>query len=144
MKILITGANGFIGHHMVEHFLKSTDWQIQGMDRLGYASSGFDRVRDINVFDDSRYFQWTYDITRPISVGVVNESNPDYILHLAAETHVDNSIKNPSAFVYSNVVGTLNMLEFARRCTNLKAFVYFGTDEIFGPATGTTGPLRLR
>jgi len=135
MKVLITGGCGFVGHHIIEHFLKTTDWDIITFDKLTYAASGLDRVRDINAFDGKRVKFYSTDFTRKISVGMVQEcSDVDYILHLGAETHVDNSIEDPKPFVYSNVVGTFNMLEFARECKNLKAFVYFSTDEVFGPA----------
>jgi dTDP-glucose 4,6-dehydratase len=135
MKILITGSNGFIGHHMVEHFLRNTDWTIYAFDKLTYASEGFTRVKDINAYDDERFEFFATDITREVPVGVVNEcKDVDYIIHMAAETHVDRSIEDPKPFVYSNVVGTMHMLDFARKCENLKAFVYFSTDEVFGPA----------
>jgi dTDP-glucose 4,6-dehydratase len=135
MKLLITGGCGFVGHHFVEHFLKQTDWDIITFDKLTYAASGLDRVRDINAFDDKRVHFYAVDFTREISEGVIQEcGDVDYILHMGAETHVDNSISDPKPFVYSNVVGTFNMLEFARKCPNLKAFVYFSTDEVFGPA----------
>jgi dTDP-glucose 4,6-dehydratase len=135
MKVLITGGCGFVGHHFVEHFLKQTDWDIVTFDKLTYAASGLDRVRDINAFDDKRVDFYAVDFTREISEGVIQECRDvDYILHMGAETHVDNSITDPKSFVYSNVVGTFNMLEFARKCENLKAFVYFSTDEVFGPA----------
>jgi dTDP-glucose 4,6-dehydratase len=137
MKVLITGGCGFVGHHIIEHFLKNTDWDIITFDKLTYAASGLDRVRDISAFDDKRVIFYAVDFTREISEGVIQEcSDVDYILHLGAETHVDNSITNPKVFVYSNVVGTFNMLEFARKCIDLKAFVYFSTDEVFGPAYG--------
>ena len=135
MKLLITGGCGFVGHHFIEHFLKETDWDIITFDKLTYASSGLDRVRDIKAFDDKRVSFYAVDFTREISEGVIQECcDVDYIFHMGAETHVDNSIKDPKPFVYSNVVGTYNMLEFARKCENLKAFVYFSTDEVFGPA----------
>ena len=135
MKILITGGCGFIGHHAVEHFLKHTDWEIFIWDKMTYAASGLDRVRDINAYDEKRVHFFSTDFTRPISEGMIQEcKNVNYILHMGAETHVDNSITDPTPFVYSNVVGTMNMLEFARKCTNLKHFVYFSTDEVYGPA----------
>jgi dTDP-glucose 4,6-dehydratase len=62
----------------------------------------------------------------------------DYIIHMAAETHVDNSIKNPRAFVQANILGTFELLELARRMPSLKKFVYFSTDEVFGPANEDT------
>jgi len=135
MKILITGGAGFIGSHIVEHLLKNTEWNIVIIDRLNYASNGFDRLRDINAYDDKRVTLFTHDFTKPIVDGLAQEIGlVDYILHLGAETHVDNSIKDPKPFVMSNVVGTMNMLEFARTQKNLQKFVYFSTDEVFGPA----------
>ena len=134
-KILITGGAGFIGHHFVEHFLKNTDFQIIVLDKLNYASFGFDRLRDISVFDDQRVRVLTADFTQTLSCGIVQEiGDIDYILHIGAETHVDNSIKDPIPFVLSNVLGTVYMLEFARKLKNLKKFIYFSTDEVFGPA----------
>jgi len=135
MKILITGGAGFIGHHVVEHFLKNTKWEIVIFDKLTYASSGFDRVRDIKAFDDKRVTFFTTDLTRPIPPGVIQETKDvDYILHLAAETHVDNSIDDPEPFVMSNVVGTMHMLNYAKELEDLRGFNYFSTDEVFGPA----------
>jgi dTDP-glucose 4,6-dehydratase len=135
MRVLITGGCGFIGHHMVEHFLKATDWEICVLDSLNYASRGFDRVRDIQVFDDHRVTFFSADLTRPVSDGVSREiKGISYILHLAAETHVDNSIKDPMKFVQSNIVGTTNLLLWARDLKELLGFCYFSTDEVFGPA----------
>lgn len=134
-RILVTGGCGFIGHHFVEHLIKNTDWQITVLDRLNYASSGFDRLRDINVFDDKRVRIFTVDFIKPIIEGLAYEFGQfDYIVHMGAETHVDNSIANPEPFVMSNVIGTMHMLNFARTQKNLEAFVYFSTDEVFGPA----------
>ena len=135
MKILITGGCGFIGRHIVEHILKNTDWDIVILDKLSYASSGFDRLRDIKVFDDKRVSVLTKDFSHPLEEGFIREiGNIDYILHLGAETHVDKSIENPEPFVVSNVLGTMRMLDFARTQKNLKKFLYFSTDEVFGPA----------
>jgi len=139
MRVLITGGAGFIGHHICEHFLKSTDWHIIVLDKLNYASSGLDRLRDIGCFNLERVSILTADFSKAIPEGVIKEiGNVDYILHLGAETHVDRSIENPEPFVISNVVGTMHILDFARKLDNLKRFVYFSTDEVFGPApTGT-------
>ena len=136
IKILITGAAGFIGSHVVEHLLKNTDWQMELVDKLSYSSSGMDRLHDIQAFDEKRCRMFTTDISQPIPVGLEREiGHIDYILHMAAETHVDNSIQDPRPFVYSNVMGTFEMLQFARRLNSyLKKFIYFSTDEVFGPA----------
>jgi len=135
MKIIITGGAGFIGHHFCEHILKNTDWHIIVLDKLNYASNGFDRLRDINVFDNKRVQILTVDFSQFISEGIIKEFNDiDYIVHMGAETHVDRSIENPEPFVINNVLGTMHMLNFARKISNLKKFVYFSTDEVFGPA----------
>lgn len=92
-KMLITGGCGFIGHHFVEHFLKNTDWEIIILDKLTYAASGFDRIRDINAFDDKRVFIYSNDISTPISEGVLQEiKSVNYILHMAAESVSENTI----------------------------------------------------
>ena len=135
MKILITGGAGFIGHHICEHFLKSTNWDIIILDKLNYASSGLDRLRDVGCYNKRRISVFTADFNRKIPEGVEKEiGSVDYILHLGAETHVDRSIEDPKPFVYSNVLGTMYMLDFARKQKKLKKFVYFSTDEVFGPA----------
>ena len=134
-KILITGGCGFIGHHIVEHYIKNTDWQIVVLDKLTYAADGFDRLRDISVFDDKRVTILSADFTQPLSVGIKKEmGDVDYILHTGAETHVDNSIENPEIFVVSNVIGTMHILNYARELPSLKKMLYFSTDEVFGPA----------
>lgn len=134
-KYLITGGCGFIGSHIVEHLLKTSDCKVSIIDKLTYSSSGLDRLRDIKCFDDGRVTVYAADFTKPLSDGVRSEiGEVDYILHLGAETHVDNSIEHPEVFVQSNVVGTLNLLQYARTLKTLKRFLYFSTDEVFGPA----------
>ena len=137
-KILITGAAGFIGHHFTEHILCNTDWEIVALDRLNYASKGWERLRDIDIYDDVRVHPMACDLADPISVGVRSEiergGKPDYIVHMAAETHVDRSIDNARPFVRANVMGTLSILEYAQTLDKLTQYVYFSTDEIFGPA----------
>lgn len=135
MNILLTGGAGFLGHHMVEHVLKTTDHTITIIDRLTYASSGFDRLKDIGAYDNPRIKIFTHDISAPIVEHLAEEIGyPDYIIHMAAETHVDNSIKFAYPFVIANVLGTMRMLDFARTVPNLKRFLYFSTDEVFGDA----------
>lgn len=135
-KILVTGGAGFIGHHFIEHVLRNTDWNVIVLDRLNYASKGFDRLRDISCFDEDRVKLFTADLTQPLSEGLRKEIGQiDYVVHMAAETHVDRSISDPRPFVFANVVGTMELLEFCRHYQrNVKKIVYFSTDEVFGPA----------
>jgi dTDP-glucose 4,6-dehydratase len=133
-RILITGVCGFMGHHLAEHIFKVTDWEIVGIDKLTYASSGFDRLRDIKVFDKKRLQLFTYDFTKPFVGALVAEFGKiDYIIHLGAETHVDRSIEDPEPFVMTNVVGTMRILDLARKLKP-ERMIYFSTDEVFGPA----------
>jgi dTDP-glucose 4,6-dehydratase len=134
-KILITGGAGFAGHHLVEHLLVNTDWNIVVIDTLNYASMGLDRLRDIKAFSDKRVMTLTADISQNASEGLLREVGKiHYFVHMAAETHVDNSITDPGKFVVANVLGTYGALELARKIPSLENFVYFSTDEVFGPA----------
>ena len=121
MKILVTGGAGFIGHAIVKRFAK--DHTVHILDNLSYAA-------DLSRLAGLKYKFWKMDITEPIML----EEQYDWIIHLAAETHVDNSIDDPLLFVKTNVLGTAHILEFARTQNNLKGFLYFSTDEVFGPA----------
>ena len=134
-KIVFTGAAGFIGSHMIESFLKNTDWDIIVLDKLTYASMGFDRLKDIECFDEKRVKVFTTDLNEPISVGVAKEiGEVDYIVNLASESHVDNSITDPVNFIKNNINLVLNMLEWARTLKTLKKFIQFSTDEVYGTA----------
>ena len=66
-KILITGGNGFVGSHVIEHVLKNTDWDIVNIDKMSYASLGFDRLKDIKAYDDDRVLNLATDLTKPLS-----------------------------------------------------------------------------
>ena len=135
-KILVTGGCGFIGHHLLEHLMKKTDWTIVVLDKLTYASMGFERLRDDRLIYHPRVKIFTHDLEHEISEGLRKEigTNVEYIIHLAAETHVDNSIKDPVSVIRNNVMSTTYLLEYARTLPSLKKFFYFSTDEVFGNA----------
>ena len=99
--ILITGGCGFIGHHFVEHIYLNTDWNIIIIDKLSYASNGFERLRDTGCINNERIKIFTNDLINSLSEGLIKEigENINYIVHMAAETHVDNSIKDPKLFL---------------------------------------------
>ena len=140
VKIVLTGACGFIGHHVAEYIHKNTDWDIIIFDKLTYASMGLDRLRNNRLLYSTRVKVYTIDICNEISEGIKKEigTDIDYIVHLAAETHVDNSIRSPKEVIMNNVSSTINMLEWARSLPNLKIFFNFSTDEVYGPALGDT------
>lgn len=136
-KVLITGGCGFIGHHIVQHIYLQTDWEIVIVDKLSYASKGLERIRDLHMLDDPRVKLFTIDLVNSLSDGIVTElGNVDYILHLAAETHVDNSIEDPVQCIHNNVMSTVHILEYARKLKGLQKILYFSTDEVYGPALG--------
>lgn len=133
--ILITGGSGFIGSHFTEHIIKNTNWNVVILDKLNYASNGLERLRDSNILENRRLKILTYDISYPLSEGIIKElGNVNYIVHMAAETHIDNSILYPVEFIRNNIMSTVYLLEYARRLKNLELFFYFSTDEVYGSA----------
>ena len=139
-KIIITGGCGFIGHHFAEHIFINTDWDIIIIDKLSYASRGYERLRDTEILHSNRVKVFTNDLINEIPNGIIKEIgyDVDYIVHMAAETHVDNSIKDPKLFIHNNIMSTYTMLEYAKILPTLKIFFYFSTDEVFGPALNDT------
>lgn len=134
-KVLITGGAGFIAHHVIEHILKTTDWEIITLDRLDF-SGNLNRLHEVVTKEYMGRVKIVFhDLKAELNPMIQNKiGQVDYILHLAAGSHVDRSIEFPMEFVLDNVVGTVNILDFARKQKNLKRFVYFSTDEVFGPA----------
>ena len=137
-RALITGGAGFIAHHLIAYLLKETDLEIVTLDRLDY-SGNLNRLHDIMLTlppaTRKRVKIVHHDLKAELNPLVRKEvGQVNYILHLAAGSHVDRSIEYPMEFVLDNVVGTCNILEFARRQDGLSRFLYFSTDEVFGPA----------
>lgn len=137
-RLLITGGAGFIAHHVIDYFLDNTDWQIVTLDRLDF-SGNLNRLHEIVHHRDDN----TKKRIKVVHHDLKAELNPeitrtlgkiDIVCHLAAGSHVDRSISFPLEFVMDNVVGTAHILDYARKIDNLEQFVYFSTDEIFGPA----------
>ena len=125
-----------MGHHVVESLLKTTTAEVVVLDKMTYASSGFDRLRDISVFDDARVHVLGCDLSQPMPEGVAREvGEVDYIIHAAAETHVDNSILDPLPFLMSNVIGTHHLLWWMRSLKSLRRAFLVSTDETYGPAS---------
>ena len=132
-NVLITGGAGFAGHHLVEHLLETTDWDLVVLDSLTYAGRT-GRLTDCAGFDPDRVKLLWHDLRAPIHPHLDEQiGGVDAVLHLAAESHVDRSIADPAPFVRNNVDATLNLLEWARTRT-LTHFVQVSTDEVYGPA----------
>jgi len=137
-RVLITGGAGFIAHHVINHILKVTNWDIVSLDRLDFSGNLnrlADMMQEFDINQRKRVSIVYHDLKAEINPMIAKQiGSVDYILHLAAGSHVDRSIEFPMEFVLDNVVGTANILQFARTQPNLERFVYFSTDEVFGPA----------
>jgi len=137
--ILITGGAGFIAHHVIDKILSTTDWDIVTLDRLDF-SGNLNRLNEVVTSHATEQRKRVrvihHDLKSEINPEIANTIGKiDYIAHLAAGSHVDRSITYPLEFVMDNVVGTANILDFARRYDRgIEQFVYFSTDEVFGPA----------
>ena len=139
-NVLVTGGAGFIGHALIEHLLKETNYNIVSLDRLD-VSGCLSRIADVVAKNDSwksRVKVVWHDLKSPLNAHVISSlGDINYILHLAASSHVNRSIEDPLSFVMDNVVGTCNLLNYAREIHangSLEMFLYFSTDEVFGPA----------
>lgn len=134
MRVLITGGAGFVGHHVVEHFLVNTDFDLVMLDRLDF-SGNLNRLAEsafVHYYKNRCRFLF-HDLRAPINKTLTEQiGKVDQIVHTAASTHVDRSITDPISFIYDNVLGTGHILEFARNCN--AGFMYLSTDEIFGVA----------
>lgn len=138
-RVLVTGGAGFVGHHVIETLLKETDFEVISLDRLDTSGtlSRLAHVLELNPEWRSRLSVVWHDLKAPLNDYAVKKlGEVTHILHLAAGSHVDRSIEYPMEFVMDNVVGTANILDYARLYLkdSLEFFLYFSTDEVFGPA----------
>jgi dTDP-glucose 4,6-dehydratase len=132
-RILITGGAGFIGHHVVQAVLERTDWHITLIDRLD-TSGNLNRLAEIGAAKNPRVKFVFHDLRAAFNDQLASQLGCfDYIVHLAAATHVDRSIECPMEFVLDNVVASCNLLDFAKK-SGCSKFLHFSTDEVFGPA----------
>jgi len=140
-KILITGGAGFIGSHVVRRFANNyPNYEIVNLDALTYAGN-LANLTDIEDFSNYKFVK--IDITDATAINnLFRNENFDAVIHLAAESHVDRSIVDPSAFVMTNVIGTVNLLNAAKEYWkgdyDKKRFYHVSTDEVYG-ALGETG-----
>mgnify|MGYP003706651581 CR=1 FL=1 len=143
MKVLITGGLGFIGGAVVREFINQTDFKIINLDKITYAGN-LDSLK--KVANSPNYFHEKEDICDASALTrVFQQHQPNCIMHLAAESHVDRSIDGPADFINTNIVGTFNLLEAAKNyfeCLNEAEkqqfrFHHISTDEVYGDLENT-------
>ena len=144
MKIIITGGAGFIGSALIRHLIRATDHEVLNLDKLTYAGN---QESLLEVANNPRYSFCQVDICDRQTVSKsFTDFQPDAIMHLAAESHVDRSIDGPAEFIETNIVGTANLLEIAREYWSKLSsdrkrsfrFQHISTDEVYG-SLGTEG-----
>jgi len=130
MNVIVTGGLGFIGSHFIELLLEKTDWQIHCLDSETYAA---DLKFKAFINKNKRVTVHNCDISNSNNLNFLKPflNEIDYIVHFAAESHVDNSISSPMPFINTNILGTFNLLEFARK-NKIKKFIHVSTDEVYG------------
>lgn len=138
MNILVTGGCGFIGSHFIEEILKRDDVnKVVNIDCLTYASNKF-----LPFENNQKYFLYKRNIQEPIW-GILNYFKIDYIVHFAAESHVDNSINDSEPFIKTNINGTHNLLNGILNYKNFKKFIHVSTDEVFGSLNFEDKPFNV-
>ena len=145
MKIVVTGGAGFIGSAVIRHIIHNTDDEVLNIDKLTYAGN-LESLKDID--QSPRYEFQQIDICDKEALEQVFDSfQPNLVMHLAAESHVDRSIDGPAEFINTNIVGTYHLLEVARQYWKKLdgigkqqfRFHHISTDEVYGDLEGTTG-----
>ena len=143
-RVLITGGAGFIGSALIRKLLKDTSLKIFNLDKIGYASdekSIINLCRNLSIDIKTRYQLLKVDLRNREKIGAaIKQSDPDFVFHLAAETHVDRSIEDPYSFFDNNVYGTLNLIEaclehWEKLPSERKSFFrlhHISTDEVYG------------
>jgi dTDP-glucose 4,6-dehydratase len=144
MKILVTGGAGFIGSAVVRHIIQNTEHQVLNVDKLTYAGN----LESLSSVSKNERYQFSKtDICHRIALDqLFKEFQPDVVMHLAAESHVDRSISGPFDFIETNIIGTYQLLEASRAYwlglnDTKKAefrFHHISTDEVYGDLEGTT------
>ena len=144
MRILVTGGAGFIGSAVIRHIIQNTNHTVLNVDKLTYAGN----LESLALVENNERYQFSHtDIcNREALDHLFCEFSPDAVMHLAAESHVDRSISGPLDFIETNIIGTYQLLEAARKywlslsdeAKQAFRFHHISTDEVYGDLEGTT------
>lgn len=151
-RVLFTGHGGFVGHHCLEYWLDKTDWEFVCIDSFRHKGT-CRRVVEVGG-DNPRVRTYKHDLTAPIDpqlaalmkwkwtsplVPFDHYADPSIIINMAADSAVERSVTDPTACMRNNYDLMINMLEYARKLPNLKAFIHISTDEVYGEAPDKGG-----
>ena len=129
VNVLVTGGVGFIGSNFVHYAIGAhPDWHVTTLDKLTYAG----RLENLKGLDGNPRHTFVHGDIADAAVAAPLVQAADYVVHFAAETHVDRSIREAGEFIKTDVIGTFVLLEAARQAPNLKRFVQISTDEVYG------------
>jgi dTDP-glucose 4,6-dehydratase len=144
LRILVTGGAGFIGSAVIRHIIQNTEHHVLNIDKLTYAGN----LESLALVENNKRYQFSHtDICDRLTLDrIFTEYQPDAVMHLAAESHVDRSISGPFTFIETNIIGTYQLLEAARNywsnlskeLKNKFRFHHISTDEVYGDLEGTT------
>ena len=137
-SIIVTGGAGFIGSAIIRHLIKDTDYEIINIDKLTYAGN-LESLKEVS--NSPQYTFEQVDICNQLEIHrIFKQYQPDVVMHLAAESHVDRSIDTPAEFINTNIIGSYTMLEVARQYwlelnkekKKIFRFHHISTDEVYG------------
>jgi len=134
-RVLLTGAGGFIGSHVLRHLLTETDWHVVCTDSFRHKGKTDRIAAQANTYVcGDRFDVITHDLAAPISDQMARQIGPvDYVIAMASQSHVDRSIADPAGFIRNNTEIALTTLEYARQHSWVEHVIWISTDEVYGP-----------
>lgn len=130
-NLLITGGCGFIGSNFINYIFDNSDYNIINLDALYYCANTKNVRKDIRNSDRYKFIKGNL-CSVDLVEHIINDYNINYVIHFAAQSHVDNSFSVPLQYTQDNILGTHILLEAVRKSNNIKKFIHVSTDEVYG------------